>query len=164
MSLKSKNLEFEASEPAFLRRLRGQARGNIDDEDRHVNPVKFSKAPKRLENDEDDAPTYVIEGSNDTLTKEEYEKLVSGKSDESEVIDEESRNKEPGSKDAAEPSKPMQKVAGVGVVSKKRKAARVVDEADEDDVPTKPEDKKQKSGVKKSKAKSKAVKLSFEED
>jgi hypothetical protein len=164
MSFKAKDLAFEADEPAFLRRLRGQARGNIDDPDRHINPTALSKAPKRLENDEDDAPTYVVEGSNNTMSKEEYENLVNGKSEENETKGLEAQQTEPGSKNPSELSKAVQKVAEVGVMSKKRKAMRVGDEEEEDDAPKKATDKKSKSSSKKAKSKSKTVKLSFEDD
>lgn len=166
MSFKSKNLEFEASEPAFLRRLRGQARGNIDDPDRHTNPTALSKAPERLENDEDDAPTYVVEGSNATVTKEEFEKLVSGKSTElesSEAIKASETGKETD-QDASKSLKSAQKVAEVGVMSKKRKATRVVGDEDENEAIDSSKDQKVKSSSKKAKSRSKAVKLSFDDE
>jgi hypothetical protein len=164
MSFKAKDLAFEADEPAFLRRLRGQARGNIEDPDRHVNPTALSKAPKRLENDDDDAPMYVLEGSNNTMSKEEYENMVNGKSEDDETKGLEAQQTEPRSKNPTELSKAVQNVAEVGVMSKKRKATRVRDEEEEDDTPKKAPEKKSKPSSKKAKSKSKALKLSFEDD
>lgn len=170
MSFKSKNLEFDAGEPAFLRRLRGQARGNIDDPDRHTNPTVLSKAPKRLENDDEDAPTYVVEGSNDTLSKEEYEKLITGKSEEHEPMEEikaiEASNDANDTKDASKSLKTSHRVAEAGVMSKKRKATKVVGDEDETETSESKADTKSKPASKKAKAKSrsKSVKLSFDDE
>jgi hypothetical protein len=164
MSLKSKNLQFEANEPSFLRRLRGQARGGIDDEGRHINPVALPKRPRRLENDEDDAPTYVVEGSHETLSKDEYEAMKVG---------DDPDNKDAG-EEAGEGDKPtsisrtaVQRVAEAGVSMKKRKATRIGDDGDnakEGDaaLATKPQSSARQT--KKSKKKAKTIKLSFGDD
>ncbi|KAF2669904.1 hypothetical protein BT63DRAFT_439069 [Microthyrium microscopicum] len=171
MSFKSKNLQFEASEPAFLRRLRGEARGDVDapgyEADRHINPTALPKKPKRLENDEDDAPAYVLEGSDATLSKADIETLT-GKKSEGDVDgskgDAEKEGKPDVSADGIE--KHVQKVAGVGVFSKKRKAIRVGD-AEEEEEEEEEEDAKKittKATPKKSKKKAKTKNLSFADD
>jgi hypothetical protein len=160
MSFKSKNLQFEADEPAFLRRLRGEARGNIDDPDRHINPIALPKKPKRLENDEDDAPAYVLEGSDATLSKADIETLT-GKKNSDDTAESKSDGEKDGEfrKTGAAASKHAQKVANVGVSSKKRKAVRVGDEGEDESKTT-----KTKAALKKSKKKAKTIKLSFGDD
>jgi hypothetical protein len=130
---KSKGLEFDRTQPAFLRRLRGEINGQVDDPDRHVNPVARPKRPKRLDADEDEGPTYVLEDTNATLTKEEYEALVKEGA-------KESNNNEPANESGkheainGERPKSTQKVAAIGA-AKKRKTAKVIGaEEDEKDV------------------------------
>ncbi|KAF2462105.1 hypothetical protein BDY21DRAFT_277391 [Lineolata rhizophorae] len=157
MSFKAKNLSYEAKEPAFLRRLRGEVAADPGTESRDRPSVA---RPKRLKNDDDDdEPTYVVEGSHDTLSKAEYDALVSGKSPDGEDGETKAGAPESSSKDAKEdPSRKKQHVAEVGQHQKKRKAAKVVGDAAEDtqDAP--------RSRPKKPKKKTKAVKLSFGDD
>ncbi|KAK5009229.1 hypothetical protein LTR28_002048 [Elasticomyces elasticus] len=80
MAFKAKDLHFEKTEPPFLRRLRAEQAGkNLDDRHERATP-----RPKRLKRDGDsdeDEPTYVVEESNDTLSKAEYEAMAAaGKS------------------------------------------------------------------------------------
>ena len=163
MSFKSKNLQFDANEPAFLRRLRGEVRGEVQDPDRQINPVALPKKPKRLEKDEDDAPTYVLEGSDATISKAEYEALT-GKHTEDENKTGDPKNNEQEKEETSDRSKPTQKVAGVGAASRKRKAARVgIDTEEEDAAEVKNETLQ--SAPKKMKRKPKKVnKLSFADD
>jgi Domain of unknown function (DUF4604) len=75
MSFKGKNLQFEKKEPAFLRKLRGEITGSqTEDPDRHQLSAARPKKPKH--DDEDDGPTYVLEGSSTTVSKAEYEEMV----------------------------------------------------------------------------------------
>ena len=77
MSNKAKNLHFEAKQPAFLRRLRGEA-DTLDAGVSHtVNQDLRRRAIKT--SDEDDDPTYVLEESGSTISKAEYDALVSSK-------------------------------------------------------------------------------------
>jgi hypothetical protein len=107
--------------------------------------------------DEDDAPTYVLEDTKESLTKEEYEALVSGK----DPKDKEEAGIDDVSKEDAKESNPKQKdnIAEVGAGSKKRKAAKVISEEQEDD--GKAPKQADAKVAKKPKKKGKAVKLTF---
>lgn len=178
MSIKSKDLSYNTSnEPAFLRRLRAQ---NSGQDDRHERPVA---RPQRLQKDtEDDDPTYVVEGSDETLSKAEYEALVSGKpKDGSETADGEfvgvtgepegSEPKASGAlpdveEDEAEAERKKKKrMVEAGAGNKKRKVAKVVG-ADEEEGGKQDGDgpKETKSVSKKAKKKGKPIKLSFEDE
>jgi hypothetical protein len=167
MSFKSKDLKFEADEPAFLRRLRGQVTGNDPDRDpdRHTRPVALPKKPKQ--EDQDDAPTYVLEGSDATISKEEYATLTGSKSsdqpDEKDVI---VNSKQEHAETKTDAPRTKQKLADVGIGSKKRKAVKVVVDDPEDDagVDGSIAGKGATSVAKKPKKKAKAIKLSFGQD
>ena len=165
---KGRGLEFEAKVPAFLQRLKGGiATGQTD---RHEHPVP---RPKRLkQDDEDDAPTYVVEDSNDTLSKAEYEGLLAGKEVNNDSNSEE-RDHSTDAKDASddrhgeENSKRdavanTDRVAEAGKLQKKRKVGKVVGGEEEEAV----DDKKPSNSdaTKKPRKKAKAIKLSFDED
>ncbi|KAF2278661.1 uncharacterized protein EI97DRAFT_448535 [Westerdykella ornata] len=148
MGFKAKDLTYDAAQPAFLQRLRGQIAG-----DGSARPEPSIPRNKKLvRDDEDDAPTYVLEGTNQSLTKAEYEALVAGKDADAA---EDSAPTTIEHKDA--PSQPKEKIAEVGKGSKKRKAAKVIGGDEEDDDAGKDEAKV----VKKAKKKAKPVKLSF---
>ena len=132
-----------------------------DDTARHERPIPRNKRLKQ--DDEDDAPTYVMEDSNQSLTKEEYDALVSGK---------DAKNDEPDtSKEVAkelptsENSTAKDKIAGVGTTAKKRKAAKVIGEEQDTGDKDEDEDKNAKKtntiAAKKPKKRTKAVKLTF---
>jgi hypothetical protein len=115
------------------------------------------------QDDEDDAPTYVMEDSNQSLTKEEYDALVSGKdakNDEPETSKEVAKEL-PTSKN----STAKDKIAGVGTTAKKRKAAKVIGEEQDTGDKDEDEDKNAKKtntiAAKKPKKRTKAVKLTF---
>jgi len=140
---------IDATQPAFLQRLRGQIAG---DESAHRNPA-VARNKKLDRDDEDDAPTYVLEDTHESLTKAEYDALVAGKDADP---DEDSKDSETKDKDPAPQQK--DKIVEVGKASKKRKAAKVIGGDEE----------KGKDGIdnnakviKKPKKKSKPVKLSF---
>jgi Domain of unknown function (DUF4604) len=160
MRFKAKDLKFEADEPAFLRRLRGQVTGNDPDRDpdRHIMPVALPKKPKQ--EDQDDAPTYVLEGSDATISKEEYATLTGSKSsdqpDEKDVM---VKSKQESAESNTDAPRTKQKLTDVGIVSKKRKAIKVVG----DDVKDEPSVDRS-STAKKPKKKANAIKLSFGED
>jgi hypothetical protein len=174
MSFKSKDLQYDDRQPAFLRRLRGEISGSVDDPDRQINPVARPKGSSRLKNDdEDDGPTYVMEDTNESLSKAEYEALVNGNKDDENAKTAEnadSTTRDGTTKD--EPSRAKQKVAAVGGVAKKRKVAKImgdedaagVDEkiAEESKFAVKASDLEAKRPAKKKKAK--AIKLSFGDD
>ena len=68
-------LKPESPEPAFLRKLRSEY-GN-GDSGRQERPIARPRKPTKV-GEEDDEPTYVMEGSQDALSREEYEALSSG--------------------------------------------------------------------------------------
>ncbi|PVI01063.1 hypothetical protein DM02DRAFT_591748 [Periconia macrospinosa] len=154
MSFKAKDLHFDDTQPAFLQRIRGQLAG--DGSGRHEVPIPRNK--KEKVDDEEDAPTYVMEETNDSLTKAEYEALVAGKDAENEK----SANDPEQAKDKAPTVAKKDNIAEVGKVTKKRKVAKVIgDEGDED---AKSEKDAGKKVTKKAKKKGKPVKLSFGDD
>jgi hypothetical protein len=174
MSFKAKDLQYDDRQPAFLRRLRSEISGSVDDPDRQINHVARPKGPSRLKNDdEDDGPTYVMEDTNESLSKAEYEALVNGKKD-----DEVPKTDGSTAKDTVvddDSTRVKQKVAAIGGAVKKRKAAKIVgDDGDDMGENEKSTDATEaipknsrpdaKRPVKKKKAK--AIKLSFgnEED
>ena len=112
------------------------------------------------QDDEDDAPTYVLEDTNQSMTKEEYEAFVAEKDPNEEVVSEQEGALKDSSK-AAE-AKPKDKIAEVGSNAKKRKAAKVIGDEQEDSK-DKPKDVNtaETKTVKKPKKKAKAVKLTF---
>lgn len=129
-----------------------------DDSARHERPIPRNKRMKQ--DDEDDAPTYVLEDTNQSMTKEEYEAFVAEKDPNEEVVSEQEGALKDSSK-AAE-AKPKDKIAEVGSNAKKRKAAKVIGDEQEDSK-DKPKDVNtaETKTVKKPKKKAKAVKLTF---
>ncbi|KAL1955423.1 hypothetical protein VTO42DRAFT_8579 [Malbranchea cinnamomea] len=173
MSFNAKNLSYEKKEPAFLRRLKSQyGDGSVARQERpNPRPAK----PRLL--DDDDGPTYVVEGSNDVISKEEYERLVKGESEVDNAQDTgDNARAEDSPKDGTHPSagdaeprvghdesehKREQKIAEIGA-SKKRKQPKVVlDEKESDEMEYKT--LKAPSSETKSKQKKK-IKLSFLEE
>jgi hypothetical protein len=161
MSARGKNnLEFDASEPAFLRRLRQQARGNVEDPDRQINPVALPKKPNAAD-PKDDGPVYVIEGSDLNVSKEDYHALVKEKGGHIDGPEDSKSRHVDTTKDMKRTEKSednnrvQQKVANAGVLTKKRKAVKVVDldEPNREDL--------QPKASKKSKRKGNTIKLSF---
>lgn len=132
MSLKAKNLEFDKSQPAFLRRLRGEIVGQSDgDPDRHHNTTTRPRRPARLDAGEDDGPTYVMEDTNATLTQDEYEGMlkrvegVQNTGDNDAKADGESGEVVKGSEGTEVNGKAKQKLGAIGG-AKKRKAIKVI--------------------------------------
>ncbi|KAF4304665.1 hypothetical protein GTA08_BOTSDO07927 [Botryosphaeria dothidea] len=165
MAFNAKNLNYDRNEPAFLRRMKGDLSAGRDT-DRHERPIA---RPKRLKRDEeDDGPTYVVEESNDTLTKAEYEALINGVAEQQSAdVTENAAQKKDGDQTVAEAAKPkQQQVASVGGASKKRKAVKIGGDADEDEgeetgPAEKAEVQQKEAKTKKTKKKAKAIKLSF---
>lgn len=67
---------LESKEPNFLRKLRSE-HGSSDRHERQL-----ARPKKQLIEKDDDQPSYVLEGSYYTMTKEEHDALVSGAPDE----------------------------------------------------------------------------------
>ncbi|KAK0507869.1 hypothetical protein JMJ35_009758 [Cladonia borealis] len=169
MTFNSKNLSYESNEPAFLRKLRSEYQGG--DSARHERPL--ARPRKHIKDgDEDDEPTFVVEGSQDTLSKAEYEALMGVVSDEkhdgNEAVSDpqpESKDEKPGesSTEISDNSTPAKQVnASIGA-SNKRRFAKIV--GDEDEGAAESRDENSPRTTKKPKAKkAKKVKLSFAED
>ena len=146
------------SQPAFLQRLRGQLTSG--DTARHEQPIARNKRMKK-DDDEDDAPTYVMEETNQSLTKEEYEAFVSGKDGKGEDDADGTGQLEKESQTTA--TKPKEKIAEVGANTKKRKAAKIIsdDQEGSKEAGGKDSERSNAKAVKKPKKKGKAVKLTF---
>jgi len=176
---KAKKLEYEANEPAFLRRLRAQNAGYGED-GRHERQIARPKRAKQ--DDEEDAPAYVVHDSNETLSKEDYEAMlkdqgkpvdgktggaakIQGTEDEDTLgVKGELTGDEPKASGALPDGRKDAPIKQATVGSKKRKAAKIVgDDVKDpsDDLPFK-DDPTQKKPKKKAKAKS--IKLSFGDD
>lgn len=129
-----------------------------EDSARHERPIPRNKRLKQ--DDEDDAPTYVLGDTNQSMTKEEYEEFI-GKKETEEIGDKEQKDitNEPTND---EPSKPKDKITEVGANARKRKAAKIIGE-DQGDGKHQLEDEKKMDTktIKKPKKKGKAVKLTF---
>lgn len=171
MPTKVKGLEYQANEPAFLQRMRAQ---NTGGDGRHERPVPRPRRGKNND-DEDDAPAYVMEDTNDILSKDDFEKMKAG--EDGQAVDTDANisgemkgdgphmsgalPSEDGKATAGgdKPSHGRAKEAKVGL--KKRKAAAVVGQTDDHD----DEDKTQGTAPsKKAKKKGKPIKLSFDDD
>jgi hypothetical protein len=118
----------------------------------------------KKDDDEDDAPTYVLEDTKESLTKEEYEALVSGKDPKEK---EEVATGDKIEQETTEPgAKPKDRIAEVGAGTKKRKAARIVNEEPGDEHAERSKDAKDPNAksARKPKKKAKTVKLTFGDD
>jgi hypothetical protein len=187
----AKNLHFEKQEPAFLRKLRGEAAGRGDIDRHEVQQARPGKKP-RLEMDDDDGPTIVYEdeagASGGNVGREEYEMLMKGKGKgEGEGAGKGDEGKGEGQGEGAgagkggediesasgggeEREREKQKVAEVGVMKKRKAVKVVVGQGEEPETGTKPSAgvgrtaESAKPQVKpKAKASKKTVKLSFDE-
>jgi hypothetical protein len=147
------------TQPAFLRRLRGEITGG--DSPRHEQPISRNKRLKQ--DDEDDAPTYVLEESNESVSKEEYDALVSGKdaNDESQATVE-GTSAQPEAKNDV---KTKDIIAEVGAKSKKRKVAKIIGkEQDQSSIEAGEHANGSDLKVVKKSKKGKTVKLTFGDD
>ncbi|KAE8356717.1 hypothetical protein BDV28DRAFT_126446 [Aspergillus coremiiformis] len=166
MSFKSKNLAYEAKEPAFLQRLRNQYGGTSGRLERPI------ARPRRQKDDhgDDDEPTYVDEESNEVISKEEYEALLRESNKEAEDTEKDAPDQEQVTpqdnqegKASAEKGTPISKqnMAEIGG-PKKRKQAKVISG---DEPPAEKEETTQTdTGSRKPKQKKKKIKLSFDEE
>ena len=110
------------------------------------------------QDDDDDAPTYVLEDTNQSMTKEEYEAFVKEKDSVEDQIKEGATEGSPKDSDA----KPKDKITEVGTNAKKRKVAKIINDEPEDSKAGLNDAKKTDAKpVKKPKKKAKTVKLTF---
>ncbi|KAI5203069.1 hypothetical protein E4T39_04321 [Aureobasidium subglaciale] len=185
-NIKSKDLTYDktASQPAFLQRLRDQ-NSAISASGRQEQPVARAQQAKKGGDDDDDAPMYVVEGSSETLTKAEYEKLTAGDGDGDgddneetdakskfgnvkEMVTGELKGEWPKASGALpdEDEAPTRSSAtvDVGKANKKRKMAKVVGGDENEDGAEAQATGKDESKPKKIKKKGKPIKLSFGDD
>ena len=132
---KSKGLEFDRTQPAFLQRLRGQISGQTGDPDRSIDAANRPKIPKRLEAGEDDGPTYVMEDGS-TLTKDEFAAMEKGE----EKSKDESHTDHEGAPKSDQIAESNKQKAGTIGLAKKRKAMKVIGgrESDDENIATRP--------------------------
>ncbi|KAJ5279632.1 hypothetical protein N7478_005004 [Penicillium angulare] len=150
---------YEAKEPAFLQRLRGQY-GSGDTSGRLERPAARPRKLKDPKDEEDDAPVYIDEESNEVITKEEYKVLAQGdaaKEDQA-SIDDLPKSAEGETKEAETTAK-QSNLTEVGG-QRKRKQAKVVGEENKEEPEETPKvvEKPRKS------KKAKKIKLSFDEE
>ncbi|KAG5300748.1 hypothetical protein I7I48_00542 [Histoplasma ohiense] len=165
MSFNAKHLSYEKNEPTFLRKLRSEYGDGSGFRNGRPNP----RPTKKKDADDDDAPTYVDEESNEVISKEEYDALVRGDGDtkvaeDSGTIgneDEETKSNYDGNGGAqgelqSPQAKQKQHFAGIGG-AKKRKQAKVIGEDATEEA------SRNAQTSRKPKAKKK-IKLSFDDD
>ncbi|KAK4696515.1 hypothetical protein P7C71_g1414, partial [Lecanoromycetidae sp. Uapishka_2] len=168
MSFNSKNLIYESNEPAFLRQLRGQ-HGNVDSA-RHERPLARPKKQVK-DGEEDDQPTYVVEDTQDILSKTDYESLLKNEADEQDAkgplpfpraVPKEGLYVDANNESARETASTKKPVAAIGASNKRRLAKVVGNEEKKVDelVGGDPSTSAKKAAAKKSKK----VKLSFDEE
>lgn len=128
MAGKSKAPEYQAQEPAFLRKLRQANTGGYAEDGRQLNPVSIARAKRLEKNESDDAPTYVGE-EGQTLTSDEAAKVLAG-----EIHG--AKESGGGSATALEGQKTATATIGDSAASRKRKAVKVIGETEADDAET----------------------------
>ncbi|KAF4759619.1 hypothetical protein N7455_001244 [Penicillium solitum] len=154
---KNPKFEYDAKQPAFLQKLRGQYGDNTG---RLERPALRPTRLKVNKDDDDDEPTYIDEESNEVISKEEYKALVGEHSPKGEgEVGDSAKDNSTGDQDKSQAEFSTSKQNNLTEVGgqRKRKQAKVVGE-DKAEVEVQP-----KATSKKSK-KPKKIKLSFDEE
>ncbi|KAK5731271.1 hypothetical protein LTR15_001210 [Elasticomyces elasticus] len=157
--IKAKDLSYDQSLPPFLQRLHDQKAGR-GDTDRHERPLARNMG-KKGGGDEDDGPT-VVDESGETVSKEEMEQLEKkdAVADAGENVKGRDVDDEETKMAGALPPPDQERIDGsmtVGVMTKKRKMAKIVGDDNDDE-------QEQKTVAKpKGKKKAKAIKLAFDD-
>ncbi|KAL4795870.1 hypothetical protein BDV19DRAFT_362225 [Aspergillus venezuelensis] len=166
MSYNAKNLAYDAKEPAFLQRLRGQYGGNTTGG--LERPI--SQRPRRARDDnEDDGPTYVDAESNEVISKEDYEAMFKGDGDEQSeqpengVKDKDADAEKAGDSGKKEGTASKQTLAEIGGPRKRKQVKVVGDDNQEAESEKSEEVRPKETKPQKPKQKKKRIKLSFEE-
>ena len=144
----------------------------VRDSSRHERPL--ARPRKQVEGEQDDEPTYVVEDSQDTLSKAEYEALIATKDEddkrnENDIVS--STEVCHGSREAGLRKDKVtggaalgtQEVAGIGYSTKRRLAKIVGDEEEENEATSEKIDSRKK-GTKPRAHRRKKMKLSFDDD
>ncbi len=163
-------------EPSFLRKLKSEYGGG--DSHRHERPLARPRKKRIGDEDDDDEPTYVDEGSNETISKSQYDTLIGNPPKDEPTgkvkVGPESIESPPGSCAGGAMNENLefvalkQNIAQIGN-RKKRKAAKVIDEeADDTSLQTTSKLKSNETdkGIDKKRPRTRAVrsvKLSFED-
>ncbi|KAI9375247.1 hypothetical protein BJX61DRAFT_182354 [Aspergillus egyptiacus] len=158
MSFNAKNLAYDAKEPAFLQRLKGQYGNSSGGLERPI-----SQRPRRLRDDDDDGPTYVDAESNEVISKEDYEAMVKCGDDQAKEPKRDAKDQEQTSAhDGIDPKEgsSRQNLAEIGGHRKRKQAKVVADEVQEAEEDPRAKDREPS---RKPKQKKKKIKLSFEE-
>ncbi|KAJ5399925.1 hypothetical protein N7465_010414 [Penicillium sp. CMV-2018d] len=155
---KNPKFEYDAKQPAFLQKLRGQYGDNTG---RLERPALRPTRLKVNKDDDDDEPTYIDEESNEVISKEEYKALVGENSPKGEGEAGDSvKDTSTGDQDKSQAELSTNKQNNLTEVGgqRKRKQAKVVgeDKAEVEEVQPKATSKKPK--------KPKKIKLSFDEE
>ena len=157
----------ESKEPAFLRKLRSEYGGG--DSSRHERPLARARKPKDPKDLDDDAPTYINEHSQDVVSKEAYEAMIS-KDEPAAPNQTESPHraeiggdvqKETYSEQSAEKPISKEATASIGNSRRKRLAKVVGDDSDIIQTSNK-QDTEEKPERSKRVKRSKKIKLSFD--
>ncbi|KAJ5356587.1 hypothetical protein N7517_011196 [Penicillium concentricum] len=153
---KNPKFEYDAKQPAFLQKLRGQYGDNSG---RLERPALRPTRLKVKDDDDDDEPTYLDEESNEVISKEEYKALVgeSGPKEQGEASNSKDNSTDQDKSQTDLPTGKQNNLTEVGG-QRKRKQAKVVgeDNAEAEEVQPKATTKKSK--------KPKKIKLSFDEE
>ncbi|KAJ5977951.1 hypothetical protein N7501_001293 [Penicillium viridicatum] len=155
---KNPKFEYDAKQPAFLQKLRGQYGDNTG---RLERPALRPTRLKVNKDDDDDEPTYIDEESNEVISKEEYKALVGENSPKGEgEAGDSAKDNFTGNQDKSQAELSTSKQNNLTEVGgqRKRKQAKVVgeDKAEAEEVQPKATSKKPK--------KPKKIKLSFDEE
>ncbi|KAJ5152184.1 hypothetical protein N7492_010479 [Penicillium capsulatum] len=164
---KNPKLAYEANEPAFLQKLRGQY-GNQSG--RLERPSARPRKPKD-DKDDDDAPVYVDEASNEVLSKEEYQALVQegAPGEKNDASQDQSTTEGDGKAPHEAESTPKQSNLTEVGGQRKRKQVKVVGEEEKVENPealeaSKTQEIKPKASASRKSKKAKKIKLSFDEE
>lgn len=159
----------EAKEPAFLQKLRGHYG---DTSGRLERPSARPRKLRDRNDEDDDAPVYVDEESNEVISKAEYEALVGGENDpkdnEATTKDIPTENEQAFTQSQTETSTAKQSNLTEVGGPRKRKQAKVVGENEqkekfEENLPEVDQVQPKAAAPRKSK-KAKKIKLSFDDE
>ena len=154
-----------------MRKLRSEYGGG--DSGRHERPLARARKPKDPKDLDDDAPTYVDEHSQDVVSKEAYEEMISkdkpaapNQTDSPELAEiGDDVQKAASNKRTAEKPMPKEVTASIGKSRRKRLAKAVGNDSEDvqtsskQDIEERPEAPERSKRVKRSKK----IKLSFDE-
>ncbi|CAG8034336.1 unnamed protein product [Penicillium salamii] len=156
---KNPKFEYDAKQPAFLQKLRGEYGDNSG---RLERPAVRATRLKVNKDDDDDEPIYVDEESNEVISKEEYKTLVGGSESKGEEKDDPAKDK---SGDETHPQAEASKQSNLTEVGgqRKRKQVKVVGEGNAE-VKAEAEGEEQPKPTTKKPKKAKKIKLSFDEE